>query len=396
MNILFIHPSAPGQFEYLVPHLAQDPALHIFFLCRTVQHTLPPEVHIMRYQKNTDAKTPLDVSLREAETVYYAIRELEETHGFRPDLVVGHGGWGSMLYVRAACPGARIINYLEWYYCMRPDFEGIWFLGRTPEEIRILLTQRNAPLLSQMEASDGMFTPTHWQKSLFPAVYQPHIRVIHEGVDTDFFSPDCPVQRTITDIIPALSGEEEIVTYVSRGLEPTRHFPLFMDVVRQLLDRRPHCHVVIAGGDRTHYGSQPKDGIPWKQTGIERGGFDPARVHFTGWLSMEDLRVLFRASTVHVYLTTPFVLSWSALQAMSTGCCLIASAVEPVEEVVTDMVNGLLVENRSPERIAARIEEALTDADLRERLRTGARQTILARYRLADCLAQQTRLLLDA
>ena len=150
---------------------------------------------------------------------------------------------------------------------------------------------------------------------------------------------------------------------------------------------------MFAGGDKTFYGPKPKDGKTWKQMEMEKGGYDPDLVHFTGWLSKEDYRALLRASTVHAYLTVPYVLSWSVLQAMSAGCCLVASAVPPAEEVVQDGVNGLLTDGASPEKIAERIEEALTNAPLRERLGCSARQTILDRYRLENCLRKQMKLL---
>ena len=393
MNILFIHPAALGQFEYLAPALANDPSHQVVFLCRSVCSQIPPGVRVKKYQVDKEWLPPLKAAIWEAEAVFWAIRALEKEDSFRPDLVVGHGGWGSMLYVKAACPTARMVSYLEWYFCVPPGVEDAWFLGRTPEEISVLLTQRNAPILSQMEASDAMFAPTEWQKSRFPAVYRPGIRVIHEGVDDKFYFPHKEDGRALENLVPGLCGQEEIVTFVSRGLEPTRGFPQFMDAVRLLLARRPHCHVVIVGDEKTHYGSKPKDGKTWKQAEIEKGGFDAKRVHFTGRISTDDFRTLLWVSTVHVYLTTPFILSWSMLQAMSAGCCLVASAVEPVEEVVEDGVNGLLADIRSPERIAERIEQALSDASLRERLGFSARQTIMDRFRLDTCLQKQTELL---
>ena len=395
MNLLFIHPTTFGQFERLVPALAQRSALRIVFLCRNVLCDAPPGIRIKRYRVDQAELPALETCLREAEAVFWAIRELEREEGFRPDVVVGHSGWGALMYVKAACPKARLVSYLEWYYCVLPGTERVWFGGRTPEEIGVLITQRNAPLLTQMAASDAMFAPTEWQKSRFPAVFRPGIRVIHEGVDQEFYAPRRADGNALEKLVPGLDGAEELVTYVSRGLEPTRCFPQFMDAVRRLLPRRPHCHVVIAGNENTCYGSKPKDGKPWKQVEIEKGGYDADRVHFTGWLSKENYRTLLGASTVHVYLTTPFILSWSMLEAMSAGCCLVASAVEPVEETVEDGVNGLLADNRSPERIAERIEEALSDAALRERLGAAARQTIQDRYRLDVCLQKQAKLILE-
>ena len=389
MNILLIHPSFPGQFEYLAPVLARNPAVRVAAVCRSVSGPVPDGVRIKTYRTDTAKIPPFDASVREAEAVVCAMKELEQT--FRPDVVLGHSGWGGLMYVKAFFPYVRLIGYFEWYYGMLPEFEGVWYTGMTPEGIGMFFAQRNAALLAQLEACDAWLTPTEWQRSRFPARYRPDMRVIHEGVDTEYFSP-LPGQ-TLEKLIPELTGGEEIVTCVSRGLEPTRRFPVLMDALRLLLARRPRCHAVIAGGEKTFYGPKPKDGKTWKQMEIEKGGYDPARVHFTGWLSKEDYRALLRASTVHMYLTLPSVLSWSMLQAMSTGCCLVASAVPPVEEVVQDGVNGLLTDGASPKRIADRIEEALSDAALRARLGRSARETILERYRLETCLRKQMELL---
>lgn len=388
MNVLLIHPSFPGQFEYLTACLARNSAVRVAFLCRSVDGPVPAGIIVKKYRTDTEKVAPLNANLREAEAVIAAMKELEET--FRPDVVLGHSGWGGLMYVKAFCPSVRLIGYFEWYFGMLPEFEGVWYTGMPPEGREVLFAQRNAALLSQLEACDVRLTPTEWQRSRFPVRYRPDMRVIHEGVDTEFYSP-LPGQK-LEKLIPGLTCGEEIVTCVSRGLEPTRGFPVLMDALRLLLARRPNCHAVIAGGEKTYYGPKPQGGKTWKQMEIEKGGYDPARVHFTGWLSREDYRALLRASTVHVYLTVPYVLSWSMLQAMSAGCCLVASAVQPVEEAVQDGVNGLLAGN-SPEKVAERIEEALSDAALRERLRRSARETILERYRLDICLQKQIELL---
>ena len=391
MNIVIIHPTSPGQFEYLIPFLARDPALRLAVVCRKLSQSLPSNVRVMTYQVDMEDASAIEGCAREAAAVSIALKKLEAAEGFVPDVIVGHTGWGSMMYVKAFYPSARVVGYFEWYCSMMPEMDGAWFLDRSPLEARLYNTQKNAPLLSQLESCDVRFTPTQWQRERFPARYQADLQVVHEGVDTEFFSPAREGERPV---LPQVGESKEIVTYVARGLEPTRCFPLFMDAVRLLLPRRPNCHVMIAGGEKTYYGSKPPQGKTWKQIEIEKGGFDPERVHFLGWLSREDYRDLLRASTVHAYLTLPYVLSWSLVQAMSAGCCLVSSATPPVEEVMQDGANGLLTVLDSPARIAERIEEALTDSQLRERVGRAARETILERYRLEDCLRKQRSLLL--
>ena len=390
MNIVLIHPSAPGQFEFLIPFLARDPSLCLAVVCRRLCQQMPSGVRVMPCPVNTEDASAIEGCAREAAAVSIALKKLE-AEGFIPDVIVGHTGWGSLMYAKAFYPSARVVGYFEWYHCMMPAMEGAWFLDRSSLEARLYNTQKNAPLLSQLESCDVRFTPTQWQRERFPARYQADLQVVHEGVDTEFFSPAREGERPV---LPQVGESKEIVTYVARGLEPTRCFPLFMDAVRLLLPRRPNCHVMIAGGEKTYYGSKPPQGKTWKQIEIEKGGFDPERVHFLGWLSREDYRDLLRASTVHAYLTLPYVLSWSLVQAMSAGCCLVSSATPPVEEVMQDGANGLLTVLDSPARIAERIEEALTDSQLRERVGRAARETILERYRLEDCLRKQRSLLL--
>ena len=160
-----------------------------------------------------------------------------------------------------------------------------------------------------------------------------------------------------------------------------------------MLKRRPRCHVILAGREKPAYGPMPEPKKSWKQLEEEKGGFDTSRVHFFDWLPRERFLSLLRISDVHVYLTYPYVLSWSVLQAMSAGCCLVASASPPVEEVIEDGINGLLADYQSPEKIADRIEEALSDASLRGKLRLAARDTIMERYCLEKCLQEQMYLL---
>lgn len=382
MNILFIHPSAPGQFEYLIASLAEDPAMRVAVLCKKLSGWLPEGVLARKYEPNMEKATALEGCAREAAAVALAMRRMEERDGFVPDVVYGHSGWGSLMYIKDFYPSVRLIGYYEWYFCMAPEFEGAWFTNMTPLERRLFITQKNAACLSQLESCDVRISPTEWQRNTFPERYRPDIRVIHEGVDTEYYAP-------------GEKGTEEIITYVSRGMEPTRCFPAFMDAIRIVLAKRPNCRVMIAGDEKTYYGSKPADGKTWKQIEMEKGGFDPTRVSFLGWIPREAFRDLMRASTVHVYLTLPYILSWSVLQAMSSGCCVVGSTTPPVQEVMQDRVNGLLAKVNSPEEIADRILEALEDSALRKRISSAARETVLEKYNLEDCLAKQKQLVFN-
>jgi glycosyltransferase involved in cell wall biosynthesis len=210
------------------------------------------------------------------------------------------------------------------------------------------------------------------------------LKVLHDGIDTQYFSPQKGEQLILPSISLDLSEAKEIVTYASRGMEPYRGFPQFMESVSLLQKRRKGCHVVVVGEDRVAYGRQLPNGKTFKQLMLEKLDLDLSRLHFTGRLSYpEYLRVL-RTSSVHVYLTRPFVLSWSMLEAMSTGCIIVASNTPPVTEVVHDGINGILADFFSPQEIVEKVEHALDDPDRMETLRTNARKTILERYSLSD------------
>ena len=188
----------------------------------------------------------------------------------------------------------------------------------------------------------------------------------------------------------------EFISYVSRGFEPIRGFDKFMDAIRIVLQHRPNTHVVLAGNDMVCYGNKSADGKTYKEIEEENGGYDKERVHFVGSLNRGDYKNLLQASSCHVYLTRPFVLSWSMLEVMSFGLPLVASATPPVMEVVEDGVNGLLAEFRSPQHIAKRIEEMLEDRAMAKRLGKAARQTIMERYDLIHCMRQTEELLYRA
>jgi glycosyltransferase involved in cell wall biosynthesis len=216
--------------------------------------------------------------------------------------------------------------------------------------------------------------------------------VIHDGIDTQFFSPEPGAKLVLPGL--DLSHVNEIVTYATRGMEPYRGFPQFMAAVALIQKRRPNCHVVIVGDDRVAYSKPLPNGNTYKQQMLEQLPLDRSRLHFTGSLPYSQYRQVLRASSAHIYLTYPFVLSWSLLEALSCGCLVIASNTSPVTEVMEDRKNGLLVDFFAPEAIADRVDEALEGKDM-EGLRDRARNTILDRYGLITLLPQQMQWLLS-
>ena len=405
MNILFLHPNFPGQFLQLARYLGATGRHRVVYLCKSQNGSVLPGVQVGQYEPPREPTKDMhgylktaEAAVLEGQAVVRGINALQNQIQFRPDVVVGHTGWGSTLYVKDILPDVPLIGYFEWYYHSHGADVGYWPDEKVSIDDECRIRTINAHHLLNLAACDVRYTPTQWQKSQFPKEYQQGMRVIHEGVETDYIKPQ-PGRKFVLDndkVKLDLSDCEELVTYLSRGMEPYRGFPEFMEAVRILLKRRPKAHVVIAGSDNACYGPQYSKDKTWKQAEIDKGGYDESRVHFVGHLARDEYLMLLQASTVHVYLTRPFILSWSCLEALGAGCCLVGSATPSVQEAVEDGVNGLLANFRRPEHIAYRIEEALDDPELRARLGKAARESVLEKYDLKDCLKQQLNMIYGA
>lgn len=400
MNILILHPSFPGQFVYLAEFLAASKEHNVVFLTKDLNdRAIHPNVQVAVYKVEREVSKDIHAYLRpteeavlEGQAVIRAAHTLKD-RGFVPDVMIGHTGWGSLMYLKDLYPDVPVIGYFEWFYHAL-NSDGQWWPDEKIEINDILRVRtKNAHHLLSLDACDIGYTPTQWQYEQFPKEYQPKLRVIHDGVDTEFLQPKADVKLVLDDIKLDLSAVPEIVTYVSRGFEAYRGFPQFMDSIRILLARRPNCHVVIVGNDKVCYGAKLPADKSYQQLEEDKGGYDTSRVHFVGPRNRGDYLKILQASKAHIYLTRPFILSWSMLEAMSIGCPLVASATPPVEEVVVEGENGLLANFRSPEHIAMRVEELLENPELAQRLGKGARETILEKYELKKCLQQQVNLM---
>ena len=252
------------------------------------------------------------------------------------------------------------------------------------DEARIRI--KNAPILQDLYSCDRGLSPTYWQRQQFPSEYQNKINVLHDGVDTNFFRPKPGAKLVLPSQNLDLSHVDEIITYATRGMEPYRGFPQFIEAVALLQQRRPNCHVVVVGENRVAYGKKLADGQTYKDLLLDKLPIDQSRIHFTGWLPYEEYLQVLQASSAHVYLTRPFVLSWSLLESLCTGCLVVASKTPPVTEVIQDGVNGLLADFFSPQEICSRIEEALNHPDKMVSIRKKARETVEKYYNLSVLL----------
>jgi glycosyltransferase involved in cell wall biosynthesis len=385
MRVLFVHQNFPGQYGHIAAHYAAQPGNQVVAIGEKSNLQRRQQlrgVKLLGYELQNLQTTPFEASVQRAihrgKRVATAASVLRRS-GFVPDVIFAHIGWGEALFLKDVFPEAKILLYGEFYY--RSQGGDMGFdpeYAATPDKV-LRLRVMNAPLLMSLDAADWTMAPTRWQWRQFPEVYRSRISVIHDGIDTDAVVPGNP--------------EKELITYVARNLEPYRGFHTFMRAIPEIQKRRPKAHIVIVGGEEVSYSPRLPAGETYRSRLLREldGRIDLSKVTFFGRIPYADYLSILRRSSVHVYLTYPFVLSWSLLEAMSAGCLIVGSRTPPVEEVIRDGENGLLTDFFSAEGIAERIDHALT-IDSRE-IRESARRTAVGHYDLKRiCLPAQLEL----
>ncbi len=394
MNILFLHRNFPAQFRHLVAHLMKNPANKVAFLSN-------------RKEAKLDGITTgyYELTRKPEEKTHRYLRDYEESvihgqcaarlalklkkNGFKPDIVFGHS-WGPVSFMKDVFPEVPLIGYFEWFYNSLNSDVDFDCAGEVPLDTRASVRIKNSHLLVDLYTCDGGVVPTAWQKSQFPSEFKDKLETLHDGVDTSFFKPaEKRGGLAIPEIGLAIPEGREIVTYATRGMEPYRGFPQFMEAASLLLKSRPRCHVVISGRDTVSYGKKNNNGKTYKEMMLEKFGYDRDRLHFTEFLPYNQYLRVLQASDAHVYLTYPFVLSWSMLEAMSAGCAVVASRTPPVTEVIEDGINGFLTDFFDAEKLAEKVAWVLDHGSGMAAVRTAARQTIRERYDLSMCLDRQ-------
>jgi glycosyltransferase involved in cell wall biosynthesis len=391
MKILFLHSNFPAQFRHLAAVLANNPRNQVVFGTMRREGQMP-DVNKVIYSpsrkphKETHhyVKT-LEEAVLQGQAVYRLLDKLKKD-GFIPDVVYGHSGWGPTLFVKDIFPQAKLLCYFEWFYHSQGSDVGFDPAEPLTIDDKLRIRIKNTPILTDLYSCDAGLCPTKWQQQQFPPEFQAKIKVLHDGVDTNYFCPKQDEKLVLPAIGLDLSAAKEIVTYVSRGMEPYRGFPQFMEAAALLLERRKNCHVVVVGEDRVAYGKKLPAGKSFKQLMLGKLKLDMSRLHFTGRLPYPQYLQVLRASSAHVYLTRPFVLSWSMLEAMSVGCLIVASNTPPDTEVIQDGVSGILADFFSPQEIAAGVEEALANPDKMLPIRKRARETIVKKYDLSKLM----------
>ncbi len=402
MRVLILHQNFPGQFRHIAQHLVQTG--HEVLGVGAKEAPGLKGVPLLRYEIKTQAKPghrylgTITKAAQYGEIVARALQELGKKGHPEPDVILAHPGWGEALYVKDVFPKARLVSLFEFYYHASgvdvgfdPGPEGG---GEADLNLAATLASRNLLHLMNLERCDAGVSPTAWQRSLHPETYQPKISVAHEGIDTAFMAPDPADRFTLADG-RVLKPGDPVLTYVARHLEPYRGFHVFLRALPEIQRRNPDAITVIVGGDGVSYGRKPKDAPNWREKLLAEVGarLDLSRVIFTGQLPYAAYRSLLRISAAHAYLTYPFVLSWSALEAMACGCLMVASNTPPVAEVMRHGENALLFDFFDQDGLAARVTDALSRPQDFAALRENARQTVVQDYGIERGIARYMALL---
>ena len=390
MKILFIHQNFPGQFLHLAPALAARG--HEVVALTDEKNQRETGVNTLRYRspepRPDPAHTRFGTTYTEmtdrAHRVARAARLLRDRHGFQPDVIFGHGGWGETLFLPEIWPEARLIVYAELYYAPSGLDVGFdpEFTNPSPDRADAVFARQGHQALMMAQAHAAL-SPTEFQADTFPACFRDKITIIHDGVDTTRLRPD-PAAEVVLPSGRKFTAGDELLTFINRNLEPYRGYHSFMRALPEVLRARPEAQVVIIGGDDVSYGARPGGGRSWKDIFLDevRDRLDLSRVHFTGKVPYPTFVGLMQATRVHCYLTVPFVLSWSMLEAMSAGALVVGSRTAPVEELITDGVNGRLVDFFDTGEIAEALIDGLARPQEFRDMRRAARAHIVENYDL--------------
>lgn len=389
MNILFVHQNMPGQFKHLAPLLARDPKNRVVFLTAR-KNVEMPGVATAVYETPRGASPEthpyvrkLENAARYGQQVVRACIGLAQK-GFVPDLVIAHPGWGEALYIKDVFPRAKLINFCEFYY------HGVGAdIGFDPESPSTLdsicrVRTRNAPYLLSLESCDAGVSPTQWQKSVHPAAFHDKISVIFDGIDPEAAKPDPKAYLTIRS--KTFRKGDRVVTYVARNLEPYRGYRTFVRAIPDILASDPATHILVVGDEQVSYGTAPETFKSWREAMDAEVPYDRSRVHFLGHVPYKTYLKVLQVSAAHIYLTYPFVLSWSFVEAMAAGALIVASDTAPVREFMKDGETGLLTDFFDAKLLARRVNDALDRQDVHAPIRQAARDAVLENYTVEKCL----------
>ena len=390
MRYLFVHDAFPGQFIHLLRYLLSRPGIEIIAASRKGTTVKLPVRQIV-YEVPEEEVAKSGVLLQAGALGLDLFRKLEPlaAEGWVPDCVISHASTGASSFLRDLFPAARFTSFLEWYY-REPaagDVQDVVGFYRN----YAANSTNNSLLARDFNQSDAAYAPTEFQRSQFPRRWQQAMEVCHEGIDTNKYSPNPDTVFSFGE--RQFTTGDEIITYAARGMEHSRGFPAFMKAIARIQKERPQAHALIAAADRICYdpGGRGKAGLKgWAEKEVD---FDPDRTHFVGLLPEVEFIKMLQVSSLHVYLSIPFVLSWSCLNAMSLGVPVLASDNAPVQEVIKNGESGMLIDPEDLDQITRSALTLLQDRDQAEGLGENARKTILERFELSACIERMLNLI---
>jgi glycosyltransferase involved in cell wall biosynthesis len=402
MQILIIHQNFPGQYKHLAPALVEQ-GHQVFSLTPKVEkRTVWKGVQLLPYKISRASSKEIHPWLADLETkviradACYRQALAWKEKGLNPDVILAHHGWGEPMFLKDVWLDAKMGIYCELYHLdsgesvnFDPEFE-----TKDLRSNALRLRLRNLNNTLHFEAADAGISPTEFQASTFPEPFRSDISVIHDGIDTELVKPNPDAVLKISDDL-SLTRDDEVITFINRNLELYRGYHAFMWALPKLLKARPNAQVVLLGGDEVSYGSKPPAGKTWKQIYIDEvrdqiSDEDWARVHYLGRVPYDTFLAMMQVSRLHIYLTYPFVLSWSLLEAMSAEAAILASDTAPVLEAIRDDETGMLTDFFDGDALVEKANALLEDPDKRARLGKAAREFVLKTYDLkTHCLPTQ-------
>ena len=400
MKLLFVHQNFAGQYREILDWLIAQGGHEIVFLTQRKNVAPRDGVRVVEYQ--THRKPAKDAYTL---TAYWeectgngfgaaqAFQKLE-AEGFKPDLIVGHVGWGELTFSKQVWPDVPVLGYFEYFYLAQGGPVGFDPEYPASAHAPFIMHARNAVNFSNIETVDLGVVPTQWQQDSFPKSLQKKLYRCHDGIRTDRLKPNPKASISLGRLGRNVTKDDEIFTYMARNLEPTRGFHQFMRALPSILDARPNARAIVIGGNEVSYGkkSTEKGGYRAQMEREVGDRVDWDRVHFVGRVPYAEYQKIIQLTRCHIYLTAPFVLSWSLLESMAMEAVIVASDTAPVREVIAHEKNGLLVDYFDPEAISAQVIKVLENPKAYEKLGRAARNKIVNKYDFETvCLPEHIR-----
>lgn len=389
MRLLVIHQNFPGQFRHLLPGWVREPGWEVRGLGRDTAPGLPGFDALTRYRLARTGRADQHPYLRQMESatlhgqaVARVLLQMRR-EGYRPDVILAHPGWGETLYAKDVFPDARLVHYCEWYY----NADGA-DLGFDPEfpitfDDRARIRTWNALHTLNLTNCDAAVTPTRWQWRQHPEIFQPKITVQHEGIPLHLLGPDPDASFRLPDGRVLRAGDP-VITFVARNLEPYRGFHVFIRALQRIQVEHPYAQAVIVGNDGVSYGKRPVGANSWREMLLREVSLDQRRTHFVGRLSYPMYLNLLKVSAVHMYLSYPFVVSWSLLEALGCGALVLAADTPATREFVDDERTGFLASFCSLDKVASLAVMATKDRSNSEMIKLAARRS-MENFSIENC-----------